>query len=76
MLEHIQVTCNEIKYRKVTAPSLDEIIGFFSIYQILAVALRPWAASNRNEYQKIFLGREAHPAHEVSNLTATCVPIV
>jgi hypothetical protein len=46
--------------RKVTGSSPDEIIEFFffSIYLILPAALGPEvdSASNRNEYQKMFLG--------------------
>jgi hypothetical protein len=44
---------------------------FFSIYLILPAALGPgyYSASNRNEYQMIFLVGEALPARKANNLT-------
>jgi hypothetical protein len=45
--------------RKAAGSSPDEVIDiFFFIYLILPAALGPgvYASSNRNEYQKIFLG--------------------
>jgi hypothetical protein len=34
------------------------------------------SASNRNEYQKMFLGSKAKTARDADNLTAICEPIV
>jgi hypothetical protein len=50
----------------------------FSIHLILLVTLGPrvYLASNRNEYQKVFLGSRAHPVRKTDNLTAICEPIV
>jgi hypothetical protein len=45
----------------------------FSIDLILP---RVDSASNRNEYQEIFLGGKERPACKVDNLTAICEPIV
>jgi hypothetical protein len=35
-----------------------------------------YAASNRKEYKKIFLGGKARPAHKADNLTDVCEPTV
>jgi hypothetical protein len=45
--------------QKVEASSSDEVNAFVSMYLIFPAAQRPWgldSASNRNEYQYIFLG--------------------
>jgi hypothetical protein len=54
----------------------DEVIGLFSDL-ILQLHYIPGvdSASNRNEYQTIFLS-EARPARKASNFTAICDPIV
>jgi hypothetical protein len=46
----------------------------FSIYLILPGALCPGvdSASNRNEYQAMFLGSRAQPERKAGNLTDIC----
>jgi hypothetical protein len=60
---------------KVAGSIFDEIIAFFnlSVSSSRTVAL---GISNRNEYQKIFLGRKALPALKADNLIAICELIV
>jgi hypothetical protein len=50
----------------------------FSIYLILPAALGPrvYSASNKIEYQKMFLGSRALPVRTADNLTAICEPII
>jgi hypothetical protein len=54
------------------------IKNFFSIHVILPAALGPevYSASNRNVYQKIFLGHEAHPESEADHITVISKSIV
>jgi hypothetical protein len=65
--------------RKVPGSSLDEVIDFFfSVDLILptALGLGVYSASNRNEYQKMFLASKARPARKSDNLIAICKPTV
>jgi hypothetical protein len=63
-----------LQARKVAGSSPDEVTEFVSIYLILPAALVPGvdSASNKNEYQTMFLGSRAHPARRADNLTAIC----
>jgi hypothetical protein len=56
----------------------DEVIELFQFAQSFQLHYGPVAdsASNRNEYQKIFLGAKACSAHKAGNLTAIYEPIV
>jgi hypothetical protein len=64
--------------RKVAGSNPDEVIVFFSIYLILLAVLGPgvYWASNRNEYQKVFLEGKARPLRKADNLAAIWEPIV
>jgi hypothetical protein len=50
----------------------DDVIGFLSIYLTLLDAILPrgFSVSNRNEYQKMFLGSKSLPSCKADNLTA------
>jgi hypothetical protein len=60
--------------RKVESSSPDEVTEFFQFTESFQPHYGPgvYSASNRNEYQKIFLGK----AQKADNLTAVCEPIV
>jgi hypothetical protein len=64
--------------RKVSRSSLDEVIEFFlnlhnPSSRTLALGM---TASNRNQYQEMFLESRARQALKADNLTAICVRIV
>jgi hypothetical protein len=64
--------------RKVAGSSPDNIIEFFQFTQSFQLHHGPevYSDSNRNEYQKIFLGCKTRPARKADNLTAICEPII
>jgi hypothetical protein len=55
-----------------------EVIEFCSVYLILTAALGSGvhSASNKSEYQKMFLASRSRPVRSTDNLTAICEPIV
>jgi hypothetical protein len=60
--------------RKIAGSSPNEVVDFFVTYLILPTALgrKVYSVSNRNEYQKMFLGRRVRPTRKAHNLTAIC----
>jgi hypothetical protein len=59
---------------------LGEVIEYFFFFNFPNPSSRTmdlgFTVSNRNEYQKMFLGSKARPTREADSLTATCEPIV
>jgi hypothetical protein len=64
--------------RKVAGSIPDEVTEYFHLAKSFQThyALGVDSASNRNEYQKIFLGEKERPARKANNLTAISEPIV
>jgi hypothetical protein len=63
---------------KVAGSRLDAVNELFSNYLVLLAALGPgiYSASNKNEYQQIFLWSNGWPVRRADNLTAICELIV
>jgi hypothetical protein len=62
---------------QVMGPSPNEVTEFlFSIYLKPPATVWVDSASNRNKYQKMFLGSTAQAACKADNLTAICEPSV